>query len=440
VTGLPSIRRRLSQAIGQVTLAWGIGASLLVGWAAHHEIDELMDSTLQESAEILFGVLSFNASSLPLGRADAMPAPPHDERLLWQLVGADGAVRLRSHRAGVQPLLPAAQPGLADAPGGWRVYAMRFPAGGEGTMLLVAQTEEERSEATLEASLTAAGAAVLVGLMCALWLRQRVRHELLPLRALTRAVKNFHPTDAGATLAPATRVELLPIRDAIIDLGGRLALRVDSERAITAHAAHALRTPLAGLAAQLAVAMREAPVGLQPRIQKARQASLRLQRVVTALLTLFRSGVEPQWQRIDLATLVHSLPLEGLQVQVLPGTEPFWMDPDLLAAALLNLLDNALRHGASRVEIQAEQRGTEAVLRIRDDGPGVTPERLAELQAALATQRYEQAMGLGLMLTDLVVRAHRGHLSLPAQERGFALDITLPQSADAVGNAAAHAA
>jgi K+-sensing histidine kinase KdpD len=109
------------------------------------------------------------------------------------------------------------------------------------------------------------------------------------------------------------------------------------------------------------------------------------------------------------------------------------MDPDLLAAALLNLLDNALRHGASRVEIQAEQRGTEAVLRIRDDGPGVTPERLAELQAALATQRYEQAMGLGLMLTDLVVRAHRGRLSLPAQERGFALDITLPQSADPGG-------
>jgi two-component system OmpR family sensor kinase len=435
VIGLPSIRRRLSLAIGQVALAWGVGASLLVGWAAHHEIDELMDSTLQESAEILFGVLSFNAASLPLGSAGAMPAPPHDERLLWQLVGADQAVLLRSHQAPAEAMLLAPQPGLADAPGGWRVYAMRFPARGEGTVLLVAQTELERSEATLEASLTTAGAALLVGLLCAFWLRQRVQFELLPLRALTRTVKDFHPTEAGATLAPATRKELRPIRDAILDLGGRLALRVDSERAITAHAAHALRTPLAGLAAQLAVAMREAPPELQPRIQKARQASLRLQRVVTALLTLFRSGVEPQWQRIDLATLVHSLPMEGLQVQVASPTDAFWMDPDLLAAALLNLLDNALRHGASHVDIHAERRGNEAVLRIRDDGPGVTAERLAQLQEALATQRYEQAMGLGLMLTDLVVRAHRGQLCLPAQERGFALDITLPQTAEAAGHA-----
>jgi signal transduction histidine kinase len=313
---------------------------------------------------------------------------------------------------------------------------MRFPAGGAGTLLLVAQTEAERSEATLEASLTAAGAALLVGLLCAFWLRHRVQFELLPLRTLTHAVKNFHPTDAGATLAPATRVELRPIRDAILDLGGRLALRVDSERAITAHAAHALRTPLAGLAAQLAVAMREAPPELQPRIQKARQASLRLQRVVTALLTLFRSGVEPQWQRIDLAALVHSLPLEGLQVQVPSSSEVFWMDPDLLAAALLNLLDNALRHGASRVDIHAERHGLEAVLHIRDDGPGVTPEHLAQLQQALADQHYEQAMGLGLMLTDLVVRAHRGHLALPAQERGFALDITLPQAAAGAEHAA----
>jgi two-component system OmpR family sensor kinase len=430
VTGLPSIRRRLSQAVAQVALAWGVGASLVVGWAAHHEIDELLDSTLQESAEILFGVLGYNAASLPLGSAGAMPAPPHDEKLVWQLVGAKGTVLLRSHEAPAQAMLAAAQPGLADAPGGWRLYAMRFPAGGEGTMLLVAQTEAERSEATLEASLSTAGAALLVGLLCTFWLRQRVNIELRPLRALARAVKNFHPTDAGATLAPATRVELLPIREAILDLGGRLTLRVDSERAITAHAAHALRTPLAGLAAQLAVAMREAPPELQPRIQKARQASLRLQRVVTALLTLFRSGVEPHWQRIDMATLVHSLPMEGLPVHVLSGSEPFWMDPDLLAAALLNLLDNALRYGASRVDILTERRGSEAVLRIRDDGPGVTPERRTQMQEAMATQRYEQAMGLGLMLTDLVVRAHRGRLELPALEQGFGLDITLPQTID----------
>ena len=42
-------------------------------------------------------------------------------------------------------------------------------------------------------------------------------------------------------------------------------------------------------------------------------------------------------------------------------------DPDLLAAALLNLLDNALRHGASRVVVSVPRPG---VVRLHDDGPG----------------------------------------------------------------------
>jgi two-component system OmpR family sensor kinase len=428
VGGLPSIRRRLARAVLQVTLAWGVAAALLVGWAAHEEIDEVMDSTLQESAEILFGVLSFNAASLPLGRGDAMPAPPHDERLVWQVVGAQGQVLLRSHRAPTQALLAAPVARLQDAPGGWRLYAIPFVPAGPGSYLLVAQMESERREATLQASLSTAGAALVVALLCALWLRRRVRTELLPLRDLSRAVTNFHPTDAGATLAAPGREELLPIRDAILDLAERLSLRVDSERAFTAHAAHALRTPLAGLAAQLAVAMREAPPELQPRIQKARQASLRLQRVVNALLTLFRSSVEPKLQPVDLATLVHSLSMEGLQIEVVNAAAGrLQMDPDLIAAALLNLLDNAARHGATRVEIRVDKRGSDGVLGISDDGQGVGAERLGQLQAALAAQQYEQAMGLGLMLGDLVARAHHGRLTLLPAARGFALELTLPQ-------------
>ncbi|MBK9362956.1 MAG: hypothetical protein IPM99_18555 [Rubrivivax sp.] len=60
------------------------------------------------------------------------------------------------------------------------------------------------------------------------------------------------------------------MHDAIEALGERLARRVANERAFGAHSAHALRTPLAGIDLQLAVAEREAPPALQPRLARAR--------------------------------------------------------------------------------------------------------------------------------------------------------------------------
>ena len=95
---------------------------------------------------------------------------------------------------------------------------------------------------------------------------------------------------------------------------------------------------------------------------------------------------------------------------------PLRADADLLTAALLNLLDNAARHGASTVTLSAPAAG---LLQVHDDGSGVTPERRLALQQARDAQDYEGRMGLGLMLADLVARAHGGALSLPDAGPGF---------------------
>src|SRR6185295_5326482 len=110
------------------------------------------------------------------------------------------------------------------------------------------------------------------------WLRRRVARELEPLQRLSQRLEGHEPLDGLATLGPAERRELAPVHAAIDALGARLARRVAHERAFTAHAAHALRTPLAGIDAQLAVALREAPPALAPRLQRVRAAAGRLQR------------------------------------------------------------------------------------------------------------------------------------------------------------------
>jgi signal transduction histidine kinase len=312
--------------------------------------------------------------------------------------------------------------GFARADDDWHVYGLPFDD--RGRILYVAQPGAERRAARLEAAEITAGCALLVGLLCALWLRSRVRGELAPIVDLSIEVARFDPLRPDRPLPPATRAELVPMRDAIDGLAARLAQRVANERAFAAHAAHALRTPLAGMVAQLAVAQRIAPAQAQPQLARTREAADRLRHVVSALLALFRSGAGLARQPVDLADLVLQLPVATLTVDV-EAAEPVEADPDLLAAALMNLLDNSLRHGARRVSIgaRAEPEGMRIV--VRDDGTGIDAADLARLQAGLDRQAYEGQTGLGLMLADLVARAHGGRLRLVPGETGCEIEIGL---------------
>src|SRR5512134_193270 len=99
------------------------------------------------------------------------------------------------------------------------------------------------------------------------WLRLRVRRELQPLQTLSERLRMHDPLARSPLLGAAERAELAPVHAAIDALGQRLADRVAQERAFATHAAHALRTPLAGMDAQLAVALREVAPEHQPRLQ-----------------------------------------------------------------------------------------------------------------------------------------------------------------------------
>jgi signal transduction histidine kinase len=412
----PSIRRRLSRRILLLSMMWALLASLAVWLVVRQEVDELLDEALQDSADVIAELLGASPESTA-GLPRVIAASSEGAHFAWQLVDAQGEVLLRSELAPAEAWHAQPHLGFAEVPGEWRSYGRHLSA---GKFLYAAQTRAERHETLAFVGLATAGTAVLIGGICMLWLSAQVRRELQPLTEFSRLVHAHDPLARDAPLPPAAREELEPMRDAIEGLGQRLARRIANERAFTAHAAHALRTPLAGMDAQLAVALREVGDEAQPRLLRTREAGARLRRVVTALLTLFRSGVDLQWQRVDVAALMARLPVEGLALE-LPPDAAVEADPDLLAAALINLLDNALRHGARRVHIEVlDQR-----IRLRDDGRGVAPARLAELQQALAEEQYEGRMGLGLMLADIVARAHGGSLRLLAEPAGFGVEMAL---------------
>lgn len=421
----PSIRRRLANALLGWVLLWSVAVSTALWLTADHEVEELLDDQLQASAELLGALLSGHGPAVggirevPVnaGAQTVAASAGASERFAWQMVASGGQVLLRSSQAPEAALHATAKAGFSDA-SAWRVFGM--PLGEDGRMLYVAQTNAERREASVEARLSAILAALAIGLLGYLWLRARVGYELMPLQSLSEWLAQHDPLEAGSRLGPPQRQELTPMHEALEALSCRLANRLARERAFSAHAAHALRTPLAGIDAQLAVALREAPAALQPRLQRVRDAAGRLQSVVSALLGLFRADTELQRRSVELSALVEHLPAPRLAVNVAPGKVQ--ADADLLAAALLNLLDNAQRHGASHVKISQPVTGA---VRVHDDGPGISSERRQELQQALDSQDYERLPGLGLVLADAVARAHGGTLDLPDVQSGFAIDLYL---------------
>jgi signal transduction histidine kinase len=392
------------------------------------EINELMDQELREAGEIIHNVLA----NTPNSERATLTTPgdaEYEEHLVWQIVDTrTGEVHGRSHKAPLRALATSAMPTpVYSADGAWRVLSFDFKQLPQH-VLVVAQSHKERAEAQEEAAAYTTLGALMVGLLAALFLYWRMGRELSPLDRLGSQVRAYDPLKPETRPMGAERAELQPIEDAIVEMGQRLAQRITSERAFTSHAAHALRTPVAGIDAQLAVALREAPPSLVPRLLRARQAATKLGRVMQALLAMFRSGVEPQRQRTSLSGLLLTLPFPAVDVRIASDTS-LEVDPDLLLAALVNLLDNAHKHHAHTVTLSATVAEGWHQLSVQDDGDGCDAAQLERMQQALEQQDYRRESGLnglGLVLGDLVMRAHGGRLELQSGQPGFAVVLRWP--------------
>lgn len=427
---LPSIRRRLATSLLWITLLASCLTGLMIWEVIGHEIDEQMDQKLTESAEIIHNLLA----TLPeQGKviASAPGAEEYEEHLIWQVVDiGSGRALIRSHNAPEQALQTRVSPELMDSPDRhWRLITIGFKKSPD-RFLLVAQSTKERDEAYSAAILYAALISLLAGLVSVVLLTWQIRRELKPLARLSEQVNTYDPLRSETLPRAVTRAELQPIEQAIHELGQWLAQRVISERAFTSHAAHALRTPVAGIDAQLAIALKEAPEALRPRLIRARQAASRLSRVIQALLAMFRSGIDPQRRTVRVAELLTPLTFNDLKIDI-SNDEPLSADPDLLIAALLNLLDNSQRHHAQKIKLELTKNAGWTRLRLHDDGEGCPPERLQQLRMALVTQDYSTdsgLKGLGLILADLVMRAHGGRVELSQVAQGFCVDLNWPSA------------
>jgi two-component system sensor histidine kinase TctE len=277
-----------------------------------------------------------------------------------------------------------------------------------------------------------------------------VERALKPLLALKEAVERRSPRDLSAIDENASPEEVRPLVDSLNRLFGLVNAQAESQRRFVADAAHQLRTPLAGLQAQVeawaqaaSAAPHEETLGLPTeQVYKLRNATRRTTQLANQLLALSRADArgmhsQPE-QQVDLKTLCEDtleshldaatarhidLGLDAQPVRVM-GLE--WLLRELLA----NLVDNAVKysHEGATVTIRCGRRGADAFLEVEDDGPGVTaterPRILERFYRVQGTQG--EGNGLGLAIAEEIARVHRSHLMLQAGAGGRGLKVTLP--------------
>jgi signal transduction histidine kinase len=207
--------------------------------------------------------------------------------------------------------------------------------------------------------------------------------------------------------------------------------------ALTSTLAHDVRSPLTSVRFALESVRDEArdlsPEELEALAAVALRQASRIRRLADGLLDADRvdseGGLRLDLRRISLRETVEEVVSDlGRPVEVDVGEElTVPADPQRLEQILLNLLANAVRHGAPPVAVSAERAGGTVLVHVRDHGRGVPPERRDGLFSRFgATGDDPQSVGLGLWITRELARAHGGDVRYTDTGRGACFTVVLP--------------
>ena len=344
----------------------------------------------------------------------------------------------------------------------YRVYVHRLR---DGSRIAVSQETRIRDQIARQSALYATlPLLLLVPVLLAVML-MLIRLMLRPLAELSRTVDARQEHDLKPLPKTDLPTELQPFVNAINGLLGRTGAAMESQRRFVADAAHELRSPLAALSLQ-AERLHAAPMSSEATERlETLQAGIRRSRHLLEQLLLLARAQNARWVQGQAAATAASAPavvavlpvmrrvLEdllpladqkglNLGISAAPGvTHDAEVDERIRVAAdemalytlLRNLVDNAIRYtpAGGQIDLWVDQRGTEVVMAVQDDGPGIPAEERTRVvdpfYRVLGTG--ESGSGLGLSIVDTLVGNLKGRLRLDdavGHAHGLRAEVTLP--------------
>lgn len=209
---------------------------------------------------------------------------------------------------------------------------------------------------------------------------------------------------------------------------------------LAAGLAHEIRNPLAGIAGVIDIIGRDLPESSPGRqvLQEVQQEILHIKNILSDLLDYARPK-QPDFHAADLgATAERAVSLARQQVLSRPiqidlvkngNLPPVEHDNAQIQQLLLNLLLNGIQalEGKGLVRVELASEAGFAVLRVKDTGKGIAPERLANIFRPFYTTKGG-GTGLGLSLSRRIVESHEGKIevaSTPGQGTEFTIRLPL---------------
>lgn len=249
-------------------------------------------------------------------------------------------------------------------------------------------------------------------------------------------------------------VIILGLGTAISYIMARRSLRpiedtMERQNRFTADASHELRTPLTAMQSEIEVALRD------PKLSKAEARELlesnleevqRLEGLSSALLKLARNGEALELKPVGLEEVINKATerlakaAKQQRVKLKVDTKPLRVqaDRDSLAEVLVILLDNAIKYSPAGkiVEIRVYAQGKQAVITVKDDGPGIAAQDLPYIferfyRADTSRSRTEaEGHGLGLSIAQKIMEQHHGTIAVDSTvNTGSTFTLKLPLGA-----------
>jgi two-component system, OmpR family, sensor kinase len=370
-----------------------------------------------------------------------------------QVLGGDGRILAATRSVAREPLLRRSElrhdrpwltdrrpPGLETA----RLLTVPTTVRGARVYLVVGATLSDTREALTRLLVLFAVALPVALLASSLigWLLAGA--ALRPVRRMSAEAAAITDADPARRLAVPTGDRGLTVLATTVNATfDRLQTAIRRERTFAANASHELRTPLTILKAEVDTALSapRSPQELREALESAASEIRHLIAIAEGLLVIART-VEGRMPVERVPTSLAALVGERaeafarmarereLELVVHAGDEIVELDPTRVRQAIDNLLDNAVRHCATRgcMTITATAGAGTVSITVQDDGAGFSDAALAgAFQPFNRTDNRSSGAGLGLALARAIAEAHGGRAearNLPAG--GAAVTLTFP--------------
>lgn len=433
-----------------------VAVALFVGAAALlFVLDRALVAALDEAAVARTHDIMVQLRTDTTAALDA-PLFDTDTRIaVVQVLDRSGRV-MRSSDATSQAPLIALPPDVADlsargirvtdrGEADLRVSATGVQTGTDDASAVVVATSEESVESTLVtvAALLALGAPMVVVITAVVTYRL-VRRSLRSVEDIRARVATISGADLDQRVpVPTTEDEIAALATTMNDMLTRVQSGHEAQRRFVADASHELRSPLATVTAALDLVLTRPQLSSELLPSTVVPEVERMRSLVDDLLLLARAdehGLPLRVGDVDFDDLVvdqvHRTTVpETITISVTAPPARLRGDAERLRRMIRNLLDNAVRHTESTVQVQVWSDPATVSLTVTDDGPGIDEadrhrvfERFVRLDQARG--RSSGGSGLGLPIVAEIVAAHRGTVTITtAPGGGSRILVALPRTA-----------